>query len=82
MGSTKLLKNAMASKFDQGKLMLLRREARKALLTYRKLTSHLDCGDALARHMCSPDAAEAANDFNKAMDGIAKLDPACPKGRL
>lgn len=59
-------------------ISLLKHEARCALLKFRKLTEHLDCGNEMAKHI-SVEASIAARDFNEVMEVLAAADPNCPE---
>lgn len=58
----------------------LRRQARNALTTFRRIGESYDCGSALLKEI-SPDAARAASEFNAAMTQLAAIDPNCPPWR-
>lgn len=59
----------------------LKRKARKHYQAYQYELDQMSCGRAIGELM-NPRMAEAKLSFNAAMDELAKIDPACPTGRL
>lgn len=61
----------------------LKREAAKHYLAYHAEADRGDysCGMNLAA-VINTHLSENARKFNHVMDELAKIDPACPKGRL
>lgn len=55
--------------------------ARKAYRLFYEELDRYDCGIELAKEV-NPRIAEAARDFNEAMDQLARIDPTAPKVRL
>lgn len=55
----------------------LRRQARNALTTFRRIGESYDCGSSMLQEV-SHEAARAASDFNAAMTRLAAIDPNCP----
>ncbi len=59
----------------------IRSRARKHYLGYFKAAEHLDCGFEMAETV-SKAVLDHKIEFNRAMDELAALDPACPSTRL
>lgn len=55
--------------------------ARKAYIRFYEELDRYDCGIELAKEV-NPRIAEAARDFNDAMDQLSMIDPKAPKVRL
>lgn len=64
-----------------GQITLLKAKARQAYLKYHKIHDGMSCGCGLGETI-SPAMHKAKVAFNEAMDSLAKIDPATPKGRL
>jgi alkylation response protein AidB-like acyl-CoA dehydrogenase len=66
----------------QTRIARLKRRARRHHEAYHDLVDRMNCGRWLAEQVSAEVAAHKVN-FNKAMDELARLDPAnCPEFRL
>lgn len=63
------------------KIERLKRKAKSAYLSYHHSLDGLSCGKSLGEFVSSA-ASQAKQQFNEAMDELAKLDPTTPKSRL
>lgn len=59
----------------------LMRRARTHYLAYHAIADRYSCGVNLASHI-NPELSKHAQEFNAALDELAKIDPKCPAQRL
>lgn len=70
----------MSTKIEK-QIARLKAEAASYKRQFDYLMDDYDCGIHMAEHM-NPQVGKYRRLFNRTMDELAKLDPACPKERL